>query len=148
MDISMKLITEIDSKLDRVAEPHHLRILLTFSTFLASLAELRLKERNKDNALEYHQMSNLILKKIIDLKKDFGPAYAHLGYYFVNHYTEPKQLEDSCKLLEIAHKSSFVDPDILTYWAKALHELGHHEEAFNKASLALKCGIYEISKGF
>jgi tetratricopeptide (TPR) repeat protein len=138
METLIQLLSAIEPHLDRKTDPTYLRVLLTFASFISSLAELSHKQRDEAKAHELHQRSIQVLKEIITLNKDFGPAYAHLAYYFVNHHTETKQLEDACMLLEKAFKSSYHDPDILTHWAKALSELGHHKEAFEKASLALK----------
>lgn len=133
-----ELVNTLQTNLERDTDPAYLRVLFSYATFLRYLAELKAKQKEDNDAQELHLQANSLLKEILDLDDRFGPAYAHLAYYFINHLQGTKQMEDANKLLEKARMSSYLEPDMLTYQAKVLHELGQFEQAFELASLALK----------
>lgn len=138
MQTLIELLHDIDSKLERTERLVAVQALTAFSTFIYSLAELSRKDRLIQDAEDFDQFSIEILREVSKLKPDFGPVYARSAYYFIDQYDEPDKLENALGLLEQARRSPYLEPDILTYSAKALHELGRYEEASEKAAIALK----------
>lgn len=138
MQTMTELLHEIDSKLERTERLVAVQALTAFSTFIYSLAELRRKDRLIQDAEDLDQFSIEILREVSKLKPDFGPVYAHSAYYFIDQHDDPDKLENALGLLEQARRSPYLEPDILTYSAKALHELRRYEEASKKAAIALK----------
>jgi len=134
----IELLNDIDSKLERTERLVAVQVLTAFSTFIYSLAELSRKDKLIQDAEDFDQLSIDLLREISKLKPDFGPVYSHSAYYFIDQYDDPDKLENALGLLEQARRSPYLEPDILTYSAKALHELGRYEEASEKAAIALK----------
>lgn len=134
----LRCIENLSNSLLRKNSPAALHSLVSFSRLLSALTDLVEQDGNIKDAHVYAKMADTILSEVLDLDEDFGPALERQGILLVDRTNERENLETACDLFERAHKNSQVEPDLMTFWAKALHELGRYEEAFQKATLALK----------
>lgn len=138
MKTLIELLQEVDMYLERTSRPEALRVLTSFAAFIFTLAELNRTDRLIVDADEYDQVALDLLREIAKMDSEYGPAYAQLGYYFVNRFNDGERLKNALGLLEKSRISAIQEPDILTYTAKAFHKINEPEKAFEKASLAVK----------
>ncbi|NCN05095.1 MAG: hypothetical protein GW949_05645 [Spirochaetales bacterium] len=138
MKTLLELLQEVDMNLERTSRPEALLVLNSFAAFIFTLADLNRTDLLIVDADEYDQLALELLREIGKMDSEYGPAYAQLGYYFVNRFNDREKLKNALGLLEKARISAIQEPDILTYTAKALHKMNEPEKAFEKASLAIK----------